>query len=54
MGEEAGLVGFAWNVVNQDERVVTRARVDVLWRRDGAAAELDDAYAVNGFVPIPL
>ena len=54
VGEEAGLVGFAWNVVNQDERVVTRARVDVLWRRDGAAAELDDAYAVNGFVPIPL
>ena len=54
VGEEAGLVGFAWNVVNQDERVVARARVDVLWRRDGAAAELDDAYAVNGFVPIPL
>jgi 3-hydroxybutyryl-CoA dehydratase len=54
VGEEAGLVGFAWNVVNQDERVVARARVDVLWRRDGAADELDDAYAVNGFVPIPL
>ena len=54
VGEEAGLVGFAWNVVNQDERVVTRARVDVLWRRDGAADEHDDAYAVNGFVPIPL
>jgi acyl dehydratase len=54
VGEEAGLVGFAWNVVNQDERVVTRARVEVLWRRDGAAAEHDDAYAVNGFIPIPL
>ena len=54
IGEEAGLVGFAWNVVNQDERVVTRARVEVLWRRDGAAAEHDDAYAVNGFIPIPL
>ena len=52
--EEAGLVGFAWNVVNQNERVVARARVDVLWRRDGAADEHDDAYAVNGFVPIPL
>ena len=23
---------FAWNVVNQDERVVCRARVEVLWR----------------------
>jgi acyl dehydratase len=54
VGEEAGLVAFAWNVVNQDERVVTRARVEVLWRRDGAAAEHDDAYAVNGFIPIPL
>ncbi len=54
VGDEAGLVGFAWSVVNQDERVVARARVDVLWRRDGAASELDDAYAVNGFVPIPL
>ena len=54
VSEEAGLVAFAWNVLNQDERVVTRARVEVLWRRDGAAAEHDDAYAVNGFVPIPL
>jgi hypothetical protein len=51
---EAGLVALAWNVVNQDERVVARARVEVLWRRDGAADELDDQYAVNGFVPIPL
>ena len=53
VGDEAGLVGFAWNVVNQEERVVTRAGVDVLWRRDGV--EHDDApSAVNGFVPIPL
>jgi acyl dehydratase len=54
VGEEAGLVNFAWSVVNQDEKIVARARVEVLWRRDGAAAEHDDAYAVNGFVPIPL
>jgi 3-hydroxybutyryl-CoA dehydratase len=53
VGDEAGLVAFAWNVLNQDERVVCRARVDVLWRRDGVSAD-DDAYAVNGFVPIPL
>ena len=50
---EAGLVALAWNVVNQDERVVARAKVEVLWRRDGVT-ELDDASAVNGFVPIPL
>jgi len=54
VGEDAGLVAFAWSVVNQDDRVVTRAKVEVLWRRDGAAQEFDDAYAVNGFVPIPL
>ena len=36
------------------ERIVTRARVEVLWRRDGTADELEDSYAVNGFVPIPL
>ena len=54
VGEDAGLVAFAWSVVNQDERVVARAKVEVLWRRDDAAEALDDAYAVNGFVPIPL
>ena len=54
VGEEAGLVAFAWNVLNQDERVVCRARVEVLWRADGTADEHEDAYAVNGFVPIPL
>jgi hypothetical protein len=32
---------------------VTRARVEVIWRADGAAGQHDD-YAVNGFVPIPL
>jgi 3-hydroxybutyryl-CoA dehydratase len=53
-GGEAGLVAFAWSVVNQDDRVVTRAKVEVLWRRDDAADENEDAYAVNGFVPIPL
>jgi 3-hydroxybutyryl-CoA dehydratase len=54
LGGDAGLVGFAWNVVNQDERMVVRAKVEVLWRRDGERDEQDDAYAVNGFVPIPL
>jgi 3-hydroxybutyryl-CoA dehydratase len=53
VSEDAGLVTFAWNVLNQDERVVCRARVDVLWCRDGATAD-DDEYAVTGFVPIPL
>jgi 3-hydroxybutyryl-CoA dehydratase len=53
---EAGLVKFAWNVVNQDERVVCRARVDVLWRRDSEPdAETETEDVRNGeFVPIPL
>jgi 3-hydroxybutyryl-CoA dehydratase len=53
LGEDAGLAAFGWNVLNQDDRVVTRARVEVLWRKDGEY-EHEDSYAVNGFVPIPL
>ena len=53
VGEEAGLVGFAWNVVNQDERVVCRARVEVLWRRDRVAGAADSDSS-NEFVAIPL
>jgi 3-hydroxybutyryl-CoA dehydratase len=49
-GEQAGLVTFAWDVVNQDSRVVCRARVDVLWQRDVEAAVVEG----NDFVPIPL
>jgi acyl dehydratase len=49
---EAGLVTFAWNVVNQKDRTVCRARVEVLWKRD-AVVETDSER--NGeFVPIPL
>ena len=50
--DEAGLVTFAWNVVNQDGRTVCRARVEVLWKRD-ELAEVEPER--NGeFVPIPL
>ena len=52
--DDAGMVTFAWNVVNQDEKIVCRARVDVLWRRDGSL-ELETETTRNGeFVPIPL
>jgi 3-hydroxybutyryl-CoA dehydratase len=50
--DEAGLVTFAWNVVNQDGRTVCRARVEVLWRRDTEVAPEPGEPA--GFVPIPL
>ena len=62
--DEAGLVAFAWSVVNQDGRVVCRARIEVLWRRtqpaspagtsDDAAGASAEAQAASGFVPIPL
>jgi acyl dehydratase len=50
--DEAGVVTMAWSVVNQDDRVVCRAKVDVLWRRaDDADVELPTA---PDFIPIPL
>jgi 3-hydroxybutyryl-CoA dehydratase len=53
--DEAGLVAFQWQVVNQDGKTVCRARIEVLWRRDGVADDASaEEYAVTGFVPIPL
>jgi 3-hydroxybutyryl-CoA dehydratase len=53
--DEAGIVAFGWSILNQDERLVCRARVEALWRRDGVAGEAGaDEYAATGFVPIPL
>jgi acyl dehydratase len=48
---DPGLVTFAWNVINQDERVVCRARVQVVWRRDDVEPAPAEA---NDFVAIPL
>jgi 3-hydroxybutyryl-CoA dehydratase len=55
VGAEAGLVTLAWRVLDEDDRVVCRARVEVLWRC-GAAAPAAAAPLVSdaGFVPIPL
>jgi acyl dehydratase len=52
VGDDAGLAGFAWTVVNQDDRTVVRARVEVLWRRDEPLPEAPSV--LDGFVPIPL
>jgi acyl dehydratase len=51
IGADAGLVALAWSVVNQDERVVCRARVEVLWRREAQAAIAADP---SDFVALPL
>ena len=50
--ESAGLVTLAWTVTNQEDRAVCRARVEVVWRRDGESA--DEPGDVGGFTPIPL
>ena len=39
--DDTGVVTLAWRVLDQDDRLVCKASVDVLWRRDA-------------FVPIPL
>ena len=48
------LVTLALKILNQDGRAVCRARVEVLWRRDGVRAEDPFAPAADGFVPLPL
>jgi 3-hydroxybutyryl-CoA dehydratase len=53
VSDEAGLVGLSWSVVNQDGRLVCRARVEVLWACDEPIVEHDVAVDTR-FVPIPL
>jgi 3-hydroxybutyryl-CoA dehydratase len=53
VSDDAGLVTIALKVVNQDGRLVCRAKVEALWRRDAAPAR--PALVLDGgFVPIPL
>ena len=62
--ERAGLVDFRWAIGNQDGALVCRANVQVLWRREHAAAEqADDRFwheaiaadtAPGEFIPVPL
>jgi len=50
-GTDTGLVRFVWTLLNQDERTVCRAHVDVLWRREES---LPAAADESDFVAIPL
>jgi acyl dehydratase len=62
--EQAGLVGFSWAIRNQDDALVCRARVEVLWRRAGADPEraaptywhdaVTNGASSSEFVPVPL
>jgi acyl dehydratase len=61
--EHAGLVSFGWAVRNQDDALVCRARVEVLWRRAADGAQTFESFwhdpvatdaAAGEFVPVPL
>jgi 3-hydroxybutyryl-CoA dehydratase len=59
-----GLVDFSWAIRNQDDELVARANVQVLWRREDSqqehagAAFWHEAIAGGGaadeFIPVPL
>jgi len=55
---EAGLVDFAWQVRNQDDALVARANVQVLWRRAADPASWQEPIAggapAGEFAPLPL
>ena len=60
----AGLVEFSWEIRNQDDELVCRANVQVLWRREDPESERDGAGfwheaiagagAADEFMPVPL
>jgi 3-hydroxybutyryl-CoA dehydratase len=62
--EHTGLVGFSWTIRNQDDALVCRASVEVLWRRADAAHEREgpmywhdpvtQGTSPSEFVPVPL
>jgi 3-hydroxybutyryl-CoA dehydratase len=55
VSDEAGLVTLRFQIVNQYDQTVVRARVEVVWRRETSAVVPDaDSVPDNGFVPIPL
>ncbi len=55
--EHAGLVDFSWQIRNQDDALIARASVQVLWRTDagvahGAGSGAVDAAAESWYAPI--
>jgi acyl dehydratase len=54
MSDEVGLVTWAWKVVNQDGELACRARIEVLWRRDGAQESESQAADEDAAAPVPL
>ncbi|HWT91644.1 MAG TPA: MaoC/PaaZ C-terminal domain-containing protein [Solirubrobacteraceae bacterium] len=54
VSDEAGLATIVFRIVNQDGRLVCRAKVEALWKRDAPLAPSRFATADTDFVPIPL
>jgi acyl dehydratase len=62
--DHSGLVDFSWAIRNQDDALVCRAKVQVLWRRDGTRRDeevlsswhepITTGVAPGEFVPVPL
>jgi acyl dehydratase len=62
--ERTGLAGFAWAIRNDQEELVCRAGVDVVWRRDAPASTdpgqgfwhepITSEMGPGGLVPVPL
>jgi 3-hydroxybutyryl-CoA dehydratase len=55
LDDDLGLVTFAWRVLNQEDKMVARARVRAMWRRDnGAARAAESPDAVADFEEVYL
>jgi len=53
LDQHAGLVDFAWQIRNQDDALVARAGVQVLWSRRTREA-IHGNLSPDEFVPLPL
>jgi acyl dehydratase len=54
LSDEAGLVTLGWRVLGRDARLVCRARIEVLWKRDAPRPDAATPGVPGEFVPIPL
>lgn len=54
LDRELGLVTCRWKVLNQRERLVARATVEVLWRRAATAAEAEAEAEPRPAAPEPV
>jgi acyl dehydratase len=54
VSDEAGLVMLGFRILNQDDRIVCRAKIEALWKRGAPALADPFEPMTNGFVPIPL